>query len=232
MMHQMRSGGAFVAAPIWPTSRTVRRVRAPVCTLPTNVSGSPVENTVLPRILELSTATRRGRNATKLQATEAEGYAEQLESVSQPPALLEPQVKQLNGLWNLIYLKSGAKRKNTSDLQSSTIRAADEAEEKDTQKVTQTIDIPNLRAENTAEFPWLFGIRMRVRVDAKLTPLEDNATVEVRFRNVYFKIGFLPELWFPLWIFRPKGTLKTTYLSKQCRIGRGDKGSLFILTRE
>ena len=229
MIHRGRSGGAFISAPLWSSNRTGKRFRAPVCTLPTNVGSSSVEDAVLPRIRELSSVTRRGRRASTLQATEAEGYAEQLESVTQPAPLLEPQAQLLNGVWNLIYLKSGSKRKD-SDLQSSTIRAADE--EEDTQNVTQTLDITKLRAENAAEFPGLFGVRTRVRVDANLTPLDDNATVEVRFRNVFLKYGVLPELWFPIWIFRPKGTLKTTYLSKECRIGRGDKGSLFILVRD
>ncbi len=226
-MQRVHASSAFVTAPLWPYKRPLRR-RGTVCTLPTDVGGTGVETAVLPRIRALSAATRRGRRATALQATEAEGYAAQLEAVAQPPPLLEPQAALLNGVWTLIYLKSGARRKD-SDLQSSTIRAADE--EDDRRNVTQTLDLPALRAENAAEFPWLLGIRVRVRVDARLTPLEDNATVEVRFRNVFFKVGPLPELWFPLWIFRPKGTLKTTYLSQECRVGRGDKGSLFILVR-
>lgn len=150
-----------------------------------------------------------------LQGSEAEGHAKQLESVPQPPALLEPQVQLLDGLWNRIYLKSGAKRED-SDLKSSTIRAADEEEE--TQNVSQMLDIANMRAENAAEFLWLFGLRATVFVDASLKALEDNATVEVRFRNVFLKISKLPELWFSIRVFLPKRTLKTVYLSKECKV--------------
>lgn len=178
----------------------------------------------IPKILELSSATRRGREATLQQTESFEVLISELEAVPQAvPPLQAPSVELLGGLWHLLYLKSG--KVNPTSVQSTSIRESNEES-----PATQLIDIKNLRAENAASFK-KFGLPLKVKINASIVPLEDMKTVRVEFRNFFLFIANIPVFWFPVWIFGPKGTLTTTFLSEDCRVGRGDKGSIFFLVK-
>ena len=96
--------------------------------------------------------------------------------------------------------------------------------------IKQYIDLDKGCATNKATFKKL-GIPFSVRVTARISA-RDESTAELQFNMAYFKIWFLPEIPVPIGIFKPRGTLKTTYLSNKCRVGRGDKGGIFVLMKE
>lgn len=183
---------------------------------------------MIPKILELSSATRRGREATLEQTESFESLISELEAIPQSiPPLQTPSVELLGGLWHLLYLRGGKKVDPSSyGVQSNSIKKSN-----DDAPPTQLIDIKNLRAENAASFKGWFGLPLTVKIDANIVPLEDMKTVRVEFRNFFLFIANTPVFWFPLWLFRPKGTLTTTFLSEDCRVGRGDKGSIFFLVK-
>lgn len=228
-MSNHRAKALFVFAPAHLLRHCQPKRRVTTCTqTPLDSPGLAVERVVLPRLRELAATTRRGREAGMNERLEVESCVRQLEDVSQPPPLLSPRNSLLDGVWHLIFLISSSARRN-SDLQSRTIRASDD--DTSAQYVTQTIDVAALRAENTASFSILGFLPIQVRVDANVSPLPDNETLEVLFQNAYFKVGPLPTISLPIRFFGSRGTLRTTYLTQNCRIGRGDKGSLFVLVR-
>eukprot|EP01036_Dinobryon_divergens_P047769 gene47769-64075_t len=86
----------------------------------------------------------------------------------------------------------------------------------------QIIDTTNLKAENK-EVLSIFGLEIPQSVKAEITPTS-KSEVAVQFKR--FFLG-------PISFAAPKsarGTLDTTYLDKDFRVSRGDKGNLFILT--
>lgn len=89
--------------------------------------------------------------------------------------------------------------------------------------VYQKIDAKNLQAENS-EVINVFGIKVPRKVTAQLTPITDSK-VAVKFQ--VFSVG-------PISFKAPesaRGELDITYLDKDLRLSRGDKGSLFVLTK-
>ena len=85
-------------------------------------------------------------------------------------------------------------------------------------------DVFKLKAENR-EVISFFGFDINRGITADLTPVSDSE-VAVQFRR--FSIG-------PISFNTPRsfrGRLDVTYLDDELRLSRGDKGNLFILTKD
>lgn len=187
-----------------------------------------VENYVLPQLVELSRTTRRGRRANPTEKAQAEALARQLEDANTRPPLLADRIGQLDGVWRLIYFAPAAKRQPVNvNLQSVSIRSTDA--DPRAESVTQSINVADLTAINAAEFR-ILGVTVKVSVDAILRAL-DSYSVEVIFQTAYLKVGFLPRLSWSLKRRGAKGTLRTSYLSDTCRVGRGGE-TLYVLVKE
>lgn len=101
----------------------------------------------------------------------------------------------------------------------------------------QIIDVTNCRVVNTVDQD--FG---NVRVEGSFRPSETMPTrVVVAFDKceISFKeSGFVLDLGFVFNVLglikgtKENGWLETTYLDGDMRIGRGDKGTMFVLTRD
>uniref|UniRef100_A0A7S0W0K2 Plastid lipid-associated protein/fibrillin conserved domain-containing protein n=1 Tax=Hemiselmis tepida TaxID=464990 RepID=A0A7S0W0K2_9CRYP len=92
--------------------------------------------------------------------------------------------------------------------------------------ILQTIDVPTLTAKNVDPRKFLWK-KYENSVNAELKPLSDSkvAVQFVKFNLFNEKISIkAPE--------RAKGELDTTFLSPTLRISRGDRGNLFVLTKE
>lgn len=85
----------------------------------------------------------------------------------------------------------------------------------------QTIDTANLKARNQESGPFFNA------VDAELTPVS-RSKVNVQF--IQFE-AFGGVIKFPA-PETAKGSLDTTYLDDELRVSRGDKGNLFILSKD
>ena len=106
----------------------------------------------------------------------------------------------------------------------------------------QDIDAATRTVVNRAELE-VFGTPVEVRIEASCVPAEANAAGErvrsaVAFRSVRFSVGKGADPFafaIPLgWINDgkgPEGWLDTTYLDEDMRLGRGDKGSVFVTVR-
>jgi hypothetical protein len=89
--------------------------------------------------------------------------------------------------------------------------------------ILQKIDTKSLYAENTEVVDY-FGIKVPRKITADLDP-QNNQLTNVQFKRFELgPIGFdAPESF--------KGYLDVTYLDKDLRLTRGDKGNIFVLTR-
>jgi hypothetical protein len=104
-------------------------------------------------------------------------------------------------------------------------------------RVTQQIfDVINCRVTNSVE--QAFGI---VRVSGTFRPSETVPTravvgfdtCEIRWNNgLTIQLGFVFAMLSVLKGTNDNGWLETTYLDSDLRIGRGNKGSMFVLTRD
>lgn len=99
----------------------------------------------------------------------------------------------------------------------------------------QVIDLPGQRVENRADFRVLGGegtlnIVGTVRVSDKSAQVKCVDRVDVTFTHFILSLGAL-KITIPLGWVKPQGWVLTTYLDHDLRIGRGDKGSVFVTSR-
>jgi hypothetical protein len=90
--------------------------------------------------------------------------------------------------------------------------------------ILQKIDAINLKAQNSEVVRYFGAFDVPRKVTADLTPVSPSK-VNVRFRK--FSVG-------PVSFDAPSkfaGSLDVTYLDKDLRLSRGDKGNIFVLTR-
>ena len=138
---------------------------------------------------------------------------EQLEEVNPTPRPVADAPEKLSACWRLLY--------TTSD---SILGLNRPAPFRPRPLILQHIDAFGLAAKNEE---WILGGLVKNAVKAELKPRKDGKTVDVGF--VQFRIAGFPVNVDPL---KFKGVLETTFLDDSLRISRGDKGNLFVLSRE
>ena len=103
-------------------------------------------------------------------------------------------------------------------------------------KSTQAIDTKENQVRNVVTFtvPSFGGSRKAtLTVTVDFSPNDhDKRTIDVKFRACRVFINKSPfDFNIPLGIIGPTGWLRTTYIDETMRITRGNKGSIFVLTR-
>jgi hypothetical protein len=97
----------------------------------------------------------------------------------------------------------------------------------------QTIDRAARRVANEAELELLPGSFFSVVVGG--SAVAGSATrLDVQFLDFQLRLGSRDKplrLELPLSLVAPRGSVETTYLDEDVRIGRGDKGSVFVCAR-
>jgi hypothetical protein len=98
----------------------------------------------------------------------------------------------------------------------------------------QDLDIDAKTAENRAEFDAFGGatkLTVSLRGECEVDPARANR-LNVRFREVEIALGSSARGFkASLDAFEPRGWLDTTYIDDDLRVGRGDKGSVFVAAR-
>lgn len=160
-------------------------------------------------LLQLSKETERGLKADSEDQSRVLELFEKLEKLN--PTKQPLQSDKVNGDWSLQYTtsdsilgKGGFPREGS---------------------ILQKIDTTTLRAENS-EVVNYFGIfKLPRKVSAELSPRNGHIT-DVQFKRFSLgPIGFnAPESF--------KGYLDVTYVDEDFRLSRGDKGNIFVLTRQ
>ncbi|CAM9442096.1 unnamed protein product [Phaeothamnion confervicola] len=102
----------------------------------------------------------------------------------------------------------------------------------DTEQSMQIIDTKKGVLTNRATYKGWMGFTTTVELDAIIKPLEERANrFMVQFRQAVVDIGGQRFKFPHLGRFSPTGWLETTYVNENIRIARGNKGSIFVLTR-
>lgn len=161
-------------------------------------------------ILSLSRKMNRGLKSSEQDANRIRSLFNELEALnSNKDTLLNPS---LNGTWTLEYTSS-------KEIVGSNRKTKLEGE------ILQILNIPKLRAENSEMVSVLGSPAFKSSVTANLKPLT-TSRASVQFD----RFGFGP-IHFPA----PRGYtgyIDVTYLDRDFRLTRGDKGNIFILTKK
>jgi hypothetical protein len=144
----------------------------------------------------------------------------------------------LQNEWKPAYAKEGNSNINTKPFQAKgSVVAAGIEVDTSNRVVKQTIDVPQKTVTNEVELD--FG---NVNVGGSFRPspnVPNRAIVAFDRADITLKNGFTIKLGFIFAILaairgnnKDSGWLETTYLGEDIRIGRGNKGTMFVLTRD
>ncbi|KAK9838271.1 hypothetical protein WJX81_001545 [Elliptochloris bilobata] len=183
-------------------------------------------------------STQRGKKATGAEQREILRKVEALEASNPVP---EPaRNKLLYGRWSLLYTGPGRDDDTTWEQRTGGVEGPVIAALRPLNAnivrgkgITQVI-AKDGTVQNIAEFQ-VGGVSGQLNVGGTVAPSGDGrggTRVDVRFTAFSLKLGALPELSLPLDLFSPTGWVETTYLDVDFRVGRGDKGSVFVTARQ
>jgi PAP_fibrillin len=144
--------------------------------------------------------------------------------------------------WTPVYAKEG----NVETLSSAaaaprggTVTAAGVTVDTSNRVVRQTFDIATSTVINQVTTDWghitVSGtFRPSPNVPNRALVAFDTALIEWKFNMIGFKInlGFVFAILAMIRQSRDNGWLETTYVDERMRLGRGNKGTLFVLTRD
>lgn len=185
--------------------------------------------------------TQRGKANTPQQRAAILPLLEALEARN---AIREPVRSPLvSGVWALLYQAPLDEARAAVDKSGTTegpFLAALQPVNKGlvrTKANLQLIDLELGRAENLAEFTiggkWEGSLNIVGTAAPQPTPQGTPSTtrVDVVFERFDLRLGD-KVVWSQslAWV-KPKGWIETTYLDEELRIGRGDKGSIFVASR-
>ncbi|CAL5227493.1 g10474 [Coccomyxa viridis] len=184
--------------------------------------------------------TRRGKKATVEQQKEILRRVMALEA--QNPTKDPASSPLLSGNWSLLYTGPGKDddetwEKRTGGVEGPVLAALRplSANAVSSRGITQVIDAEGGTVQNVADFRIANSINGYLNVEGTVAPVEGSGEavrVDVKFTAFCLKIGALPQLKVPLGWSNPTGWVDTTYLDNDTRIGRGDKGSVFVTARK
>lgn len=212
-------------------------------------------------LLDAISFTANGKTATLDQQRRVLGIVRELElerPVS-PTLLADPaEIKALDGTWFLQYTSpskvdddpvnsdnawkavdasEGESNIETKQFQSKgTVSAAGVTVDTSNRVVKQVFNTDESKVYNVVELD--FGIGRAGGGYRQSPNVSNRAIVAFDDASITFNNGFVLDLG---WIFgiigliknsRDNGWLETTYLDTEIRIGRGNKGTLFVLTRD
>lgn len=186
--------------------------------------------------------TGRGKRASPQRQAEILRRIKALEAIT--PTTEPTSSGLLSGSWSLLYTGPGAEddvewEKRTGGLEGPVLAALRPLSVNAIRSrgVIQVIDAEKDTVENIAEFRVANLFDGHLNVAGELQPSrtkgKETTRVEVAFNFFSLKLGSLPALRIPLnWPRRPTGFVDTTFLDQDFRIGRGDKGSVFVTARQ
>ncbi|KAK9845028.1 hypothetical protein WJX74_009835 [Apatococcus lobatus] len=226
----------------WPVTVRLARPR-PSVTRPLAVftffkQQKPLKD-VKAEVLRAVANTARGQKATPVQRKDILVLLEALEARN--PTKRPAQSQLLSGKWSLLFTgpteESEFRKTRAGTLEGPFLSRLKplSANAFRTKGVTQVLDPMAGRAENLAEFSIANAINGSLNILGTVSPPEEASIqasrVDVEFTAFDLKLG-PANITVPLGWIKPKGWIQTTYLDDELRVGRGDKGSIFLAARQ
>jgi len=212
-------------------------------------------------LLEAVSYTSKGKTASPEQQERVLKLVRRLETdfPPSPELLLNPKEAQvLDGTWYLQYTspstvgdveessdawKPVAANEGDSNIETrqfearGTVSAAGITVDTSNRPVKQIIDVEESRVLNDVALDW-----GRAQAGGKFRPSPnvpnralvsfDTAKIDVDNIGLSLDLGFIFPLLSKLRGSKENGWLETTFVDKDLRIGRGNKGTMFVLTRD
>lgn len=230
--------------------------------MPSTGTLSPFQSMSVPQkkkqLLDAVSYTSNGKTATPEQQSQVLQIVGDIEASSPTPNLADPKdARLLDGVWFLQYTspskvgdtdefpnawkpqdpQEGDSNIETRQFQSKgSVSAGGIEVDTSNRVVKQIIDVPNSMVTNDIELD--FG-RVIVSGSFRQSPTVPNrAVVSFDRADITLNNGFTINLGFLFSILaivrgsKDNGWLETTFLDEDMRIGRGNKGTMFVLTRE
>lgn len=188
-------------------------------------------------VIQAVANTNRGKDTTADQKQNILRLIEALEACNPTTSPVDSPL--LSGLWSLLYTapvyeekvdkyagaEEGPFLARLKPLSFGSIRQT---------ASFQVIDTGNSIVQNIAEFIFL-GIKGSLVIEGKAvkssTFEKESVRIEVTFESFFLRIGKWQSPKIPLDWVNPKGWVDTTFLDQDLRVGRGDKGSIFVSAR-
>ncbi|KAK9854794.1 hypothetical protein WJX84_010153 [Apatococcus fuscideae] len=233
------SGCCLVSKPLQRTlaSQSARRTVGAIA-LPFFKQQKPLRD-VKAEVLKAVANTQRGQRATPAQRKEILALIESLEARN--PTKSPAKSDLLSGRWSLLFTgpteESEFRKTRAGTLEGPFLSRLKplSANAFRTKGITQVLDPCAGKAENLAEFSIANAINGSLNILGAVTPSQDTAfqgtRVNVEFTAFDLKLGPL-QTTIPLGWIKPKGWIQTTFLDSELRVGRGDKGSIFLAARQ
>lgn len=224
-------------------------------------TASPLKSMSLPQkkkeLLDAVSFTSNGKTATPERQAQVLQIVGDIESSTPTPSLFNKSDKALDGVWFLQYTspsdvgdkdefpnawkpavpEEGASNIETKQFKSKgSVSAAGISVDTSNRVVKQIIDTEQSIVTNDVELD--FG---RVNVSGPFrqsSNVPNRAIVSFDRADITLNTGFTLKLGFLFSIIavlrgsKDNGWLETTYLGDDMRIGRGNKGTMFVLTRD
>lgn len=207
------------------------RQRVLVCNC--SVSSIPAVKNAL---LKAVSNTNRGKTATPDQKHEILELILSLEN--QNPTRNPARSGLINGSWALVYQAPINVAPSAATTVEGPFLGAFQPFTRGllrTRANLQVIDTVSQSVQNIAEFVLLnrWNGQLNIKGTCRVSDVqqgEEASRVDVEFTGFELRVG--DWNWFsPLTFVRPKGWVQTTFLDDNLRVGRGDKGSIFVAAR-
>jgi len=160
-----------------------------------------------------------------------------LEACYDNPEPVRSDAARITGMWGLLYNgPSDPEVEVESDDQRlegpflSRLRPIGDALALRQRGLRQRIDVPGGRVDNIAPFT-ILGNSGELLIRGSAEPLEDGERLGVTFDAVELRLGPLPPFRIGLRWANATGWVRTTYVDDDLRVGRGDKGSVFVAVK-
>jgi len=214
----------------------------PACALP---QGSTDHSEALKaQVRKAVTGTRRGKSTTAEQRAQINSLLSKLEATNTIRDTAQHPL--LQGWWALLYQgpldEARAAQDKAGTLEGPFLAALQPLTRSGplavrTRANVQLLDIAGGRAENISEFSALNGgLKGSLRILGSAAVMQPQAQgapvvrVSVTFDAFELSLGSL-KWTVPLSSIKPTGWIETTYMDEELRVGRGDKGSIFVAVR-
>lgn len=182
-------------------------------------------------VRRLANQVRRGKLRDRSRLLDA---ISSLEACYENPEPVRTDAARITGMWGLLYNgPSDPEQKVESDDQRlegpflAQFRPIGEALALRLRGPRQRIDVLGGRVDNIAPFT-ILGNTGEFLITGSAKPLDDGKRLGVTFDAVELRLGSLPPFCIGLGWANASGWVRTTYVDDNLRVGRGDKGSVFV----